>query len=88
MEKFFTIKKVLNSKEQTSKDFDKILKTFEKPKSMYFSLKKETILKEQNEIYKIHDHSIVQEDTKNYLTSSLNPFEGNMKSSLSKKYFQ
>lgn len=88
MSKFFTIQKKNLDKSQTKKDFDDILKTLEKPKGYVSNLKKETILNEQNEIYKVHDHSVVQEDIKNYVTKEDNPFEGKMNLYTSQKFFQ
>ena len=74
MDKYFTIKKIKNSKEQTEKDFETIQK-LKREKSFYLPMKNEIILKEQNEIYKVFDHAIVQEDTRKYLTKNENPFE-------------
>ena len=87
MNKFFTIQKVKSSKEQTKKDFE-ALQNLKKEKSFYLPMKTETILKEQNEIYKVFDHAIVQEDTRKYLTRSENPFESKkLSTSTSNKYF-
>jgi len=88
--KMFTIQKQKKDTSQTEKDFETIKNTLHREKSFYIPHKQEVILKEQNEIYKIFDHSLVQEDTRKYLTNpqTQNPFESKkLNSYLSKKFY-
>ncbi len=85
--KMFTIQKQKKDTSQTEKDFENIKNTLHREKSFYIPHKQEVILKEQNEIYKVFDHSLVQEDTRKYLNSQTNPFESKkLNSYLSKKF--
>jgi len=88
--KMFTIQKQKKDTNQTEKDFENIKNVLHREKSFYIPHKQEVILKEQNEIYKIFDHSLVQEDTRKYLTNpqTQNPFESKkLNSYLSKKFY-
>ena len=91
--KMFTIQKqkcLDKTITQTEKDFENIKSTLHREKSFYLPQKQEVILKEQNEIYKIYDHSLIQEDTKKYLlnASKQDAFESKkLNSYLSKKFY-
>lgn len=88
--KMFTIQKQKKITSQTEKDFENIKNTLQRQKSFYLPQKQEVILKEQNEIYKVFDHSVVQEDTRKYLTNihTQNPFESKkLNYYLSKKFY-
>ena len=87
--KTFTIQKTKLST-KTQEDFENILITIKKEKSVYDTNKKEVILKENGELFTVPNFDEVKEDVRNYLQSKddYDPFTKSKASFLNKKLNQ